>query len=984
MTRAENGAEVSRLTTDSSKERFRVLVVLAAFAVGLSPPVSGQEPTGALHGTVSDSEGGRLPGATVELTGIGAPRLQVADERGEFHFLGLDPGDYALTATLEGFSTVEVQRINIRIARNTTVAISLVPAFEEVISVAEESPLLDLRQLARGTHVTRPELDAVPTARDPWAIVAQAPGVLVDLPAVGGSRGRQAIFTAMGARFQDNDYLLDGVQITDVAAGGSTTYYDFDWFEEIQLATGGSDVTKIAGGVTLNLVTRRGSNEPRGSARYLVTDEKLQSSPDVDRGDFPPGQEPEVATNQLDRLEDYGFEVGGPLRRDRVWLWGAGARNEIDEIATGGLPLATHIESFALKANGQITAANSAVASWNWAEKVVLGRGAEPNRQSETTWDQEGDTDIVKLEDTHVLGSSAVLTASYSDVDSGFGFFARGGSGPDAPEALRDADGIWKHNFVTFESSRLAEEAKLEGSIFFYGGEASHELKLGARRRLWEDINLASWPGRDVFHIAGVNLGFPDGPQDIVVAHRGGINPTSEEFHSLWAQDTLSGGRWTVNLGLRYDHQEGENDPSTVPANVAFPEVLPALDFAGNDAGGFEWETISPRLGATYALGESGQTLLRASLARFPEALGSDEILHVNPMNDAYATFLFIDGNDNNQWDGPQEPTTFLFPDGFDPADPTALVSPNAIDPRLDPSVTDELVLGVEHAVRPELMLALHLTARRTSDIAERRAFVRDASGAVRLATREDYVLETVLTGTLPDGTPYAEPVFALAPGLSLTGGSLLTTGDRETDYRGIALSAVKRLSGRWMLRGFLNYADTEWGIPESFFAFDDPTDIAPPAGDDDGQAVLEALSRFDEIFLNSRWQAHLSGLYQVAPERPWGFDVAANLYAREGYPLPYHLRVISALDGVRRFVQVVERVDDFRTDDVVTVDLRLAKELPLAGDHLGLTVGFDLFNALNEGTVLRRTLQLNTQPDFVNETLNPRVWRLGLRLNWH
>jgi hypothetical protein len=355
-------------------------------------------------------------------------------------------------------------------------------------------------------------------------------------------------------------------------------------------------------------------------------------------------------------------------------------------------------------------------------------------------------------------------------------------------------------------------------------------------------------------------------------------------------------------------------------------------------------------------------------------------------MLDAYAFFLFIDGNDNNQWDGPQEPTTFLFPDGFDPADPTALVSPNATDPGLDPAVTDELVLGVEHAVRPELVVALHLTARRTSDIAERRAFVRDAAGDVRLATREDYVQETALIGTLPDGTPFAEPVFALIPGLSLTGGSLLTTGDRETEYRGVALSAVKRLSGRWMLRGFLNYADTEWSIPESFFAFDDPTDLHPSvAADDDGQAVLEMQGRFEEIFLNSRWQAHLSGLYRVAPERPWGFDVAANLYAREGYPLPYHLRVVSALDGQRRFVQAVERVDDFRTDDLVTVDLRLAKELPLAGDHLGLTVGFDLFNALNEGTVLRRTLQLNSpRADFVNETLSPRVWRLGLRLAWN
>jgi len=983
MTRAKKETGV---TTTTGRRPRLLPIVLAALAVILASPVSAQQPTGALHGAVSDPEGGRLPGATLEVTGIGAPRLQVADERGEFHFLGLDPGDYALAATLDGFSTVEYPRINIRIARSTTVEITLVPAFEEVLSIAAESPLLDLRQLARGAHVTRPELDAVPTARDPWAIVSQAPGVLVDRVAVGGTRGQQGFFTAMGVGFQENDFLLDGVQITDVSAGGSTTYYDFDQLEQVQLATGGSDVTKSSGGVTLNLVTRRGTNEPRGSARYLVTDEKLQSSPDVDAADFPPGQAPEIATNRLDRLEDYGLELGGPLRRDRVFLWGAAARNEIDEIATGGLPQATRIESLALKANGQITAANSAVATWNWNTKEVFGRGAGPDRQPETTWDQEGETTILKFEETQVFGSSAVLAASYSDVDLGFGFFARAGSGPGAPEALLDADGVWKHNFVTFESPRRAQEAKIEGSIFFYGGEVGHELKLGARRRTWEDINLTSWPGRDVIHIAGVNFGFDDGPEDIVQAHRGGSNPTSEEFRSLWAQDTLSGGRWTVNLGLRYDLQEGENEPSSVPANAGFPQLLQALAFAGNDGGGFEWETISPRLGATRALGEDGLTLLRASLSRFPEALATEDIIHVNPMLDAYAFLSFTDGDGDNQWDGPEEPAVFLFPVGFDPDDPT-LESPNATDPGLDPALTDELVLGLEHAVRPELVVALHLTWRRTSDVAEHRAFVQeDASGDVRLARREDYVEETVLTGALPDATPFAVPVFALVPGLSLTGGSLLTTGDREIEVRGIALSVVKRLSGRWMLRGFLNYADTEWSVPESFFAFDDPTNLHPSiAADDDGQAVVEAQSRFAEIFLNSRWQAHLSGLYRVAPERPWGFDLAANLYAREGYPLPYTRSFVSALDGQARLVQAVERVDDFRTDDLVTVDLRLAKELPLAGDRLGLTVGLDLFNALNEGTVLRRTLQLNSpRADFVNETLSPRVWRLGLRLSWH
>ena len=58
------------------------------------------------------------------------------------------------------------------------------------------------------------------------------------------------------------------------------------------------------------------------------------------------------------------------------------------------------------------------------------------------------------------------------------------------------------------------------------------------------------------------------------------------------------------------------------------------------------------------------------------------------------------------------------------------------------------------------------------------------------------------------------------------------------------------------------------------------------------------------EAFLQSTWQWNLNGMYQVAPDRPWGFNVAANLYGREGYPLPYY-RNVAGLDGIRRRIVV-------------------------------------------------------------------------------
>ena len=81
---------------------------LAVLLLSLALPALAQLQSGNLYGTVlSDSDKSPLPGVTVTLTGGGAPQIQVTDAQGQFRFLGLSPGSYAVKAELEGFSTVE-------------------------------------------------------------------------------------------------------------------------------------------------------------------------------------------------------------------------------------------------------------------------------------------------------------------------------------------------------------------------------------------------------------------------------------------------------------------------------------------------------------------------------------------------------------------------------------------------------------------------------------------------------------------------------------------------------------------------------------------------------------------------------------------------------------------------------------------------------------------------------------------------------------
>jgi hypothetical protein len=802
--------------------------------------------------------------------------------------------------------------------------------------------------------------------------------------------------------------VLDGVQIA-ASNGYTSTYYDFDQFQEIQLATGGNDVAKNTMGVSISLVTKRGSNEMRGSARFLLTDGAgyfgvlEQAEPGWDESDLGPGQTDFVG-DSIDRIQDYGFEAGGPAWRDHLWLWGSWAQNDINKVTGGGASQRFILENTAIKLNAQFSAANSFVASWNNGDKRAFGRFAAPNVDASATSDQRGPTGITKLEDSHVFGSSFFLSGQYSFIDAGFSLAAKGGAGPDQPpipapggEMNVDATGYMTNRDSGFNSNPI-EELKLDGSYFFSTGTLSHELKFGGRMR--ENTVAGSWsyPGRNLLHYAGNIVGVQDPgllawaglppgryqEAHMVYAYRGGSAPVKNNFRSAWIQDTMTWGSWTVNAGFRYDVQDGENEPATVDANIGFPEVMPGLSFDGNDADGLEWTSLSPRLGLTYALGEERKTLLRASLSQFPGLMNIAHISRTNPVTGQLATILFLDepGGYGAFYDDGEPFAVMGGLWGFNPEDPTALSSANKNDPEMDPPVTTELILGLEHSFLPELVTGLSLTWRQQKDVTEQRILFTDlTTGEIRTAGAGEYWPDRVVSGTLPDGSPYNVQTYFANPSLENTGGGLLTNSVRKIESFATALTFTKRLSNQWMARGFVNYSFKEnWVVPDSYFADNDPNRELPGEMID-GETFVGTTARW-EIGLQADWQWNLNGMYQVAPERPWGFNIAASLTGRQGYPSPY-FRVVGGQDGIVRPIMVVDSVTDYRHGDIFLTDLRLEKEFAATG-NTSLTLSVDGFNIFNEGTVLERERNLGAgSADWVLQTLSPRVWRLGVRVNW-
>ncbi|HYU30838.1 MAG TPA: carboxypeptidase regulatory-like domain-containing protein [Thermoanaerobaculia bacterium] len=964
----------------------RSIVWIAALLIASSGAAMAQLQTGSLFGIVLDPQHNPLPGATVTLSGIGAPQTLLSDAQGRFHYVGLAPGTYRLEAHHNGFSPLEMDDLTVHVGRNTDVEVTLPPGITETMTVTGEAPLLDERRFSKGNTFTLNELERIPTARDPWSVISSTPGVLMDRINVGGSEtGSQARIVGPGSTGDQVVWALDGMIITDMAALGSAPgFFDFDSFEEIEVTTGGSDASIASGGVVLNMVTKRGTNQWRGSGRFYYANDNLRSKLDIDQSELGQAgawnrfnaQKDFKQGNRIDFLRDWGVEGGGPVLTDRLWLWGSYARPVIRKLTNEDYADEELTTAWNFKLNGAPREGNSFTAfAWD-DDKIKHGMNASSLHPPETTWDRSdygAEPTAWKLEDTQIFNPSFYATTLYSRVNGGFVLNPAGGE----KLTFEDEDGVWHNSYAAYVTDRPQKQVQADASNYFNTGRWSHELKYGAGYRIVEVRSMSRFPG------GGLEFG-----PGLLFLSREGVANIDAKYTSGFVQDTLASGRLTVNLGLRWDRQTGSNLPTTVSANPVAPDLLPAAHYDGGDAG-FAWENLVPRLGATWALGEKRNTLLRASYSRYADQLGTQYVAWTNPVAYMQYRYFYTD----NGGDPDLERNEIL--DEFAP--PTANVNPvtfgalssNAVAGDFEAPMTEETLLGVEHSFGPDFVVGLQASYRHFTGLVEREALVFDGDAFSeenlgklgRPHRRDDYVYHQVqITG--PDGQPYTIRIGELRPGVSTRNGLLLRNGDREQVYKGLFLTLNKRLTNGWMARGHISLQDWRWRIPND--ANEDQTDDVA-GGIKDGSEVLSGGQSLNSpkgnVFISNGWSYSFTGLYQIARSRPWGFNVAAGLNGREGYPIRYTQRVFRSTVNTGRptYIPVTADTGRFKYPDVHVLDLRVEKDFAL--QDLGFTVGFDVFNALNESYVLQRALILGRpNSDHVIEVLSPRIFRLGVR----
>ena len=960
----------------------RMILVAAAVglaALALAVPARAQVFTGRIDVTVEDATGARRSGVAIDVSGPDT-HAQTTDSTGHAHFVNLPVGTYTVKATLTGFAPHTSSSVDVQSGSSTALDVRLKPSgTTEAADVAAVTPVTDVRREAVTTNISVAELQEAPQPRDPWAALQTVPTVYVDRVNVGGSEsGQQSDFNAKGAQSTDNTWTLDGVPVTDLgdtlarpelANGASPFYYDIDTVQEIAVRTGGADAQSPTSGAQVNIVLRRGENLPHGSTRFFFADQRLQTT-NISSDLAATLGGATAAGNRTDKYQDYGFDLGGPLLKDSVWIWGSMAKTTINLLTLGGAADDTLLSNRALKVEGQWKPGVRGSFTYYDNEKSEDGRDAGPTRPRETTWGQSGPSTLYKGEGTFAM-KRLFASVRGAFVHAGIQLAPVGGL---ARDYYFDDAGVAHGTFYQYQTTRPQH---------YFGGDASyfaggvHEVKFGGAWRSTSADTLQTWPAS---HLVASWAGYP---AMLVQVTRDYHAVTSARYIDAYATDTLSFDRATLTAGVRIDRQSSSLGAASVPGVANFESVLPAISATPID-NVFTWTSVTPRISATYAVDAARKTVVRGSYAVFASQLPGSLAAFVSPVQYSYAYYNAVDRNGDgaaqaNEVQVSQGLQGFT---GFDPKNPSRTTSINQADPSMTAPITHEIAVGADREIAPAFGVSATFTYRRMQDL-----LWTPLVGA----TRADYQQTSTLTGTAAEVGAFSVPLYAIRSSAVPAGGGKVATNrpGYHQRYLGFEASAIKRMSKRWT--GRVGFSTNSWReyFDDPSTSILDPTPAPAPsvafpfAGPQvSGGSVVRqagATSGAATYMVAPGYQLIANGMFTAR----WGINVAANLVSRQGFAEPFFESDVAAGDPLgRKTVLIARNADDFRLPAVTSVDLRLGKTFNFA--ITSLAIDFDVFNLFNSATVLARQYDARltgaTGFDQALEVMNPRIARIGIR----
>lgn len=957
-------------------------------ALVLASSALAQVARGTLYGRIADEQGGALPGVVVTLSGALGTRTTTADATGSYRMLNVDQGSHTLTVSLAGFATASRQVV-VRTGDNLNLDFSLkVAAVQETVEVSAETPAVDPKRVGTATVIGRDELEGIPTSRDPWALMRSIPGVTVDRVNVAGSEsGQQSQFVAKGSDPKDSVWSIDGVVITDMAAiGSSPDYFTFDSFEEINFSTAGSGVQVATGGLGINLAAKRGTNDFHGTFNGFFTHDDLQWSniPDELVGD--PRLQGNDKADHTQQIFDWSGDLGGPILKDRLWFYGSYGENDIRVRRLNQSSDKTRLTTYTAKLNWQATPNDMVSLFWFQGGKEKIGRTGGAGGLAHldgTLWDQGkawpgNPHGLTKLEWSRNFGPTFFLNVRGSLYNTGFSLAPQGGLEDDRwiiDNVQAEGRGTTYGQF--FE--RPQKTATADASYFASGLGGSHEIRFGGGFRRVGSTTTRTNPGLKL-------NGRYNATSTRVRVWRDASTESEADYWSGYLSDTFTKDRFTVNAGLRFDHQASIKKPSQIAGNPLGNGLLPDVDFAGDTEAPVVWTTVSPRLGLTLALDESRQTVARASFALYRGQMPNTEAGWNNPLGNAYVEYDWSDANGDDTVQPGEIDTSrlrgFL---GIDPGDPDALESSYTFDPDYHANKDYEVVAGLDRELAPNLAASVAYTFRKSTDLTATQLLWGYYWYPWAGVTRADYAPGEAFCASGYCTTPLVLDDAVFDRPEVTTGAVLTNRNDYSRTYHGLELSLVKRLSSKWMGRVAFSLNDWREHLGPQFYGGQDGASTGNPNrnyydSQTDGGVVAAYGAGSGKVYFNSaRWQLTANLLYQL----PWDVEVAGSLLGRQGYPNPIYAQLdVGALDGVYPVLADGTEMDTERLPDLWNLDIRVAKAVKIGPTRVQLSA--EVFNAFNSGTELTRVNDFSADAyRRLDEILAPRIVRFGARVQF-
>src|SRR5687768_2144868 len=319
------GAVTVRRSEGNMPSSIRVALVFACVALLAkpAPAIAQTSDAASLAGVARDASGGVLPGVTVEVASpvlIEKVRTTVTDAQGLYRVVDLRPGVYSVTFSLTGFSTVRREGLELTSGFTATINADLpVGDIAETVTVTGGSPVVDLQNSRQTTTVQRATLDVLPTTGRINHLAAIIPGATLASAAthsVGGldERGQYGIH---GSSPNDNAPIVAGMN-QHLQQGAAFVFNNLA-FEQVTVETQGMSADRSTGGVQMTIIPRDGGNRVAGTFKTVHAAPNWQSE-NVTSELRARGLSNTLAVK---KHYDTGFALGGPIRQDRLWFFGA-------------------------------------------------------------------------------------------------------------------------------------------------------------------------------------------------------------------------------------------------------------------------------------------------------------------------------------------------------------------------------------------------------------------------------------------------------------------------------------------------------------------------------------------------------------------------------------------------------------------------------------------------------------------------------------